>query len=435
MIAKIVSFVARGVYRKIEVHWVEPPRLDTPTLSVSNHFGGLADAIVLLDTLPRRPRIIARDVIWNVPVVGRLMNWIGALPVHKADDGGGGSANDQMFSSCYEGLRGRDQLLIFPEGVTRNEPSIARVKTGAARIVLGARASGVSGIVIQPIGIHYEDKAALRSRVVVQGGAMIDVDEFAASREIGRRRVSADDRDAVDALTALIDTGLRRAAPDYEDWSEAHDLTEAAEITVRAKLESSDLVVPIGLRDRLANALAERPDASRSEIRTAVSEYRSDLDGVGLTDAELTRQLDVGAFLWRLVAQAIIGLLLIPFALLGVVINLIPFLIVKAVGFLRVAPSMLSTIKPAVAVVVFGITWAIEIWMAASRWGISGFASALILIPVYSASVLFVADRAVMMWRLFRRWRAAHKSRGLHDELAAHRAEVVEAVLNVEGVR
>ena len=35
---------------------------------------------------------------------------------------------------------------------------------------------------------------------------------------------------------------LRRAAPDYEDWGEARDLTEAAEITVRAELESGDLV-------------------------------------------------------------------------------------------------------------------------------------------------------------------------------------------------
>ena len=83
-------------------------------------------------SLPPWPANLA--FIWKVPVAGALMKWIGALPVHKAEDRGDTSANDQMFASCYEGLRQGDLLHIFPEGVTRNEPSIARVRTGAARI-------------------------------------------------------------------------------------------------------------------------------------------------------------------------------------------------------------------------------------------------------------------------------------------------------------
>lgn len=428
VIAKIIGFLARAVYRRIDVHWAEPPPAG-PTLSVANHFGGLADGIVVLDTFPRHPRIIARDIIWKIPVAGRLMSWIGALPVHKAEDHGDMSKNDQMFSSCYEGLRQGDQLHIFPEGVTRNEPSIAKVKTGAARIVLGARATGVEGIVILPVGIHYEDKAALRSRIVVQGGRSIDVDEFARELEVDGRRVDADDREAVDGLTECIDTELRRAAPDYADWGEARDLTEAAEITVRAELDSADLVVPIGLRDRLANALAEDPVQRRAEIRSAVAGYRADLDGLGLTDAEFTRQLTTGRFVVRLFGQLLLGLLLLPFAIVGAAINLIPYLVVKAVGLLRVAPSVLSTIKPVAAIVAFGITWGIGLWTAAGQWGISGFFAGIVLLPVYAAAVVFVLDRAVMMWRLFRRWRAAHKSRGLTAELAAHHDRVVEAVL------
>jgi len=428
VIARIVGFLARAFYRRIDVHWTEPAR-SGPVLSVANHFGGLADAIVVLDTLPRHPRIIARDVIWKIPLVGILMNWVGALPVHKSEDRGAMSANDQMFSSCYEGLRQGDLLHIFPEGVTRNEPSIARVKTGAARIVLGARASGVGGITIQPLGIHYEDKAALRSRIVVQGGRTIDVDGFAAPLEVDGRVVTADDRDAVAALTALIDAELRRAAPDYEDWGEARDLTEAAEITVRAELESDDLVVPIALRDRLANVLAELPAPHRVEIRSAVADYRADLDGVGLTDAEFTRQLTAGRFALRLTGQILLGVLLLPFAVVGAGINLIPFLIVKAVGLLRVAPSVMSTIKPIVAMVAFGITWGIQLWRIGEEWGVGGVAAGVVLLPVYAAAVVFVFDRAVMMWRLFRRWRATHKSRGITDELAAHRAAVFEATV------
>ncbi|MEL7210194.1 MAG: 1-acyl-sn-glycerol-3-phosphate acyltransferase, partial [Actinomycetota bacterium] len=169
-IAKLVSFLTRAVYRDVEFYAPEPVPADVPQLTVSNHFGGLADGLLLLDVLPRRPGIVARDVIWRVPVAGRLMSWIGGIPVHKPEDRGSATSNDEMFASCYDALRAGGHILIFPEGVTRNEPSIAPVKTGAARIALGARASGVEDVHVLPVGIHYEDKAALRSRVFVNAG-------------------------------------------------------------------------------------------------------------------------------------------------------------------------------------------------------------------------------------------------------------------------
>ena len=67
------------------------------------------------------------------------MNWIGAIPVHKPEDHNSPTSNDEMFASCYGALDDAGNILIFPEGVTRNEPSIATVKTGAARIAIGAR--------------------------------------------------------------------------------------------------------------------------------------------------------------------------------------------------------------------------------------------------------------------------------------------------------
>ena len=50
-------------------------------------------------------------------------------------------------------------VIILPEGVTRDDPSIASIKTGAARLALGARAHETAGIQITAVGIRYEDKA------------------------------------------------------------------------------------------------------------------------------------------------------------------------------------------------------------------------------------------------------------------------------------
>ena len=167
---KLFAFLTRSLYREVDVYSPVPLPSGEPQLNVANHFGGVSDALLLLGVLPDRPGIVARDVIWKVPFVGRLMNWVGAIPVHKPEDHNSSTSNDEMFASCYDALGDNGNILIFPEGVTRNEPSIAPVKTGAARIAIGARAQGVAGIKIIPLGIHYEDKAALRSRVFINVG-------------------------------------------------------------------------------------------------------------------------------------------------------------------------------------------------------------------------------------------------------------------------
>ncbi len=184
---RIARLVSNLVYREVDI-WVDPTlRGGAPIIAVANHFGGLSDGVLLVDAMPHMPRIVARDVIWKIPVAGQLMTAIGGIPVHRRADGSKAS-NDEMFSSCYEALRDQDTLLIFPEGVTQDVPHLAPVKTGAARIALGARASGVAGILVVPVGMHYEDKAVFRSRVLVNAGPPLDVDDWSARHALHHQR-------------------------------------------------------------------------------------------------------------------------------------------------------------------------------------------------------------------------------------------------------
>ena len=123
---RLARMAANLVYRDIDVHLPAEPIPDGPVLAVANHFGGLADGVLLVDSAPRMPRVVARDVIWKVPVVGRLATGIGMIPVHKAADGGARASNDEMFASAYRALGDRDLVLIFPEGVTQDVPAHGR---------------------------------------------------------------------------------------------------------------------------------------------------------------------------------------------------------------------------------------------------------------------------------------------------------------------
>ena len=156
---------------------------------------------------------------------------------------------------------------------------------------------------------------------------------------------------------------------------------------------------------------------------------RDDLESIGATDAILHARLRTGGFLRALVWQIIIGIFLLPFVAVGIAVNVLPFLLVKAVGHLRVAPSMHSTIKPVVAALAFAIAWGIVIWRVVATFGWAAGGAAFVLLPVYLAAVVLFVERFTLMLRAYRRWRAPAEPQALSEQISARRAAVVEAVL------
>jgi glycerol-3-phosphate O-acyltransferase/dihydroxyacetone phosphate acyltransferase len=395
VVRRLARMMSSLVYREIDIY--ADPALDEaggPTIAVSNHFGGLADGILLVDTLPRMPRVVARDVIFNIPIVGQIASAAGGIPVHRAVDRGPGS-NDETFASCYEALAQDELILIFPEGVTQDVPHIAPVKTGAARIALGAQATGVTDIRIVPVGVHYEAKAVFRSRVLVHVGAPLLLDEWTARHQVDG---GADDHAAVTALTEEITARLQHAAPNYPDWPTAHAYAAAAEIPLH---DVDNRLTP--LRYGNVSLLAEelREGDADGQVLAQAETYRQALIDSGATDVGLARHGEAGAAAqsqsgWR---DVLLSLLLLPYALVGALIGLIPWLLVQAVRLLPAAPAVRATLTPAVATLTFGAEWVFLVWRAASIDGARAGFLALLLTPFFLVTTVFVAERLTLAWR------------------------------------
>ncbi len=427
-IKRLVSFAVFFLYERVEVLASTSADLPdgAPVLAVSNHFGGFADPFLLVYASPVVPRIVARDKIWKVPFAGWIMNAIGAIPVHKPKEQKGPSSNKDMFASCYAALAAGEPLLIFPEGITREDPSIAPVKTGAARIALGARQEGTAGIRILPIGIHYENKAALRSNVFINAGTPIDLDA-SIEQYAPEGQASPDNRDAVARLTADIELYLRRVAPNFSDWHEAKTLTHAAEVTLRS--EAADPAAPVSIADRdlLAADLARVDASDKSAIMTATEELDGDLSGVGLTDAEVYHKMGTGSFVGFLIRSALVLLVAIPLALVGLTVNIWPLLLVGAIGFLPVEPAVKATAKPAGAIVFFGIAWAIAVWQAFRESVIAGVVTG-ILLPLSLAALVYASERVVRIAKVAKQWIRGRRVEAIGEQVVAKRAAVGHAV-------
>lgn len=399
---RIARTLANIVYRDIDVHLPAGSVPQGPVLAVANHFGGLADGVLLVDSLPRMPRVVARDVIWRIPLVGRLFSALGGIPVHRSADGGT-TSNDEMFRSCYDALRAEDLVLIFPEGVTQDVPHMAEVRTGAARIALGARADGVVGVRVLPIGLHYENKAGFRSRVLVDVGEAIDLDEWAGARRAG----GADDRAAVRDLTALVDSGLRRVAPDFPDWETARVLSTAAEVVLH-DVAPAPAGVQYGDQELLAARLNRLPDPGRAALVESAAGYRATLRRLGSSDSAIVHAVAPQGTResreWLL--DLFLVVVLAPYAMLGVLAAAVPLTCVLVLSRLPIAPAVRATLVPAVALLAFTGEALFLAWRALDQRGWEVGLFALMVFAFLVGAVFAVHERLTL---LLRRWRSRRR--------------------------
>lgn len=171
------KLVVKLFYRKFEVTGINHLPNDRGIVLCANHVNALADPVIAQAATDKLVRPLARSGLFQQPLLGWWLRQLGAVPIYRpGDKGSNASQNKDSFARCYELLYEAQTLIIFPEGQSHSDSHLHRLKSGAARLTLGAlEANGIAPAVI-PVGLNFSRKGHFRGDILVNFGAPVDFD-------------------------------------------------------------------------------------------------------------------------------------------------------------------------------------------------------------------------------------------------------------------
>jgi 1-acyl-sn-glycerol-3-phosphate acyltransferase len=365
-------------YRRIEIIGLHRVPDRGAVVFASNHPNGLVDPLFLLCLAPRPVSFLGKAPLMKMFFVGWVARKFETIPVYRRQDRTKGS-NEETFEAARSVLNSNGAIAIFPEGTTHSDPRLRELKTGAARIALGAELDGVT---VVPTGIYYKAKHRFRSEAMLVFGEPIHV-RPATLDENGEPP-----RDAVDGLTARIDDAID-AVTLQADSHAALELIGLAEDLYSAD-EKQPLSEELDLRRQFIESyrrMRERDPARLERLESMVGQLDAELRAAHLEVHDLR---GVRIRLWALFRAVI----LLPLALIG---GLISFPAWKLVGlmarrFSKGEDALLATVKLIAALALYPLSWivfALAIGFASQPlWG----AVALFLMPGLSFIALRVFE-------------------------------------------
>lgn len=366
-------------FKRIEVFNLDKLPKDGGILFVSNHPNALIDPALLFVALPRNIAFLAKSTLFKMPVIGYLVKTVGALPLYRQQDSGADvSKNNETFTVARELLKKGGAIAIFPEGISHDKPQLQPLKTGAARIALGAVSSGKDpsslALRVVPVGLFYTEKTTFRSEALLHIGDAFDVLPVELDAD------GHPPRDAVRNLTSEIENGLRSVTFNAANDEDAEVAKIAEEVFTSVTPHSENLAERLEMLRKFINSPENEGDA---QLERRLAEYDRKLEKLKIGSEFLALADYSKRFIVR---QALIRswylVMLAPFAIFGAIIHFPAYYVGKFMAWSQTKKGFLdmaSTMKLLTGLVLMPLTWivvAIILEIAGFGWKI-----ALVSIP------------------------------------------------------
>lgn len=325
----LMQLTTKGFFKTISVRNKELIPARGPLMILANHPSTFMDPIVITTILKRDVYYLAKGELFK----GKLASWIlpklHMIPVYrKQDDPNQMEKNKDTFKKCFEHLEKGGAILMFPEGTSITERKLRPIKTGAARIVLGAeeRNNFELGVKVITIGLNYENPHRFNRTLFVNIDQPIHTKDY-------KEAYLQDNFKACAQLTEQIRTQLEALIISIYD-NQVNELEAAVEHLYKNKLtkemgiNKKDNEAAFILSKNITKSVAyfiEHQPAFAEQMHKRINEYLNNLNRIGLSDNDLNKDNKSKSIINNTIKALYTIILGFPVYVYGLINNYLPF--------------------------------------------------------------------------------------------------------------
>lgn len=431
--ATIVRWLARMAIRLFyRVDRVGEVPASGAVMLLPNHPNALLDPALIWTTSGRDVRFLAKSPLFEGPL-RPLVVGSGAIPVYRRhDEGADVSKNREAFAAVDAALAEGDAICLFPEGISHSTGRLVPLRTGAARMALGAEHAGAR-VALVAVGLNFERKTAFRSRVTIVYGQPFTCADLAASlAEDGvAKDGAAEHMTAVRGLTDRIASHMRRLLVEADPGADAALVERVDRLYAAARGRVGDGEDRVARRRAIAvgmQRLRAADPARYDDILMQVRRYDDRLRRFGLRDRHLDWQVPAPDAARFAVRESSIALVLLPLAIAAMIVFYVPYRLTgRAARWFTGEPDVAATAKVVGGAIVYAV-WFLA--LAAAAWWLAGARAALLLLallPAMAIAGLFAIERESAVIDAVRAWFVLRRTApGTRERLRRHRSELAD---------
>jgi glycerol-3-phosphate O-acyltransferase / dihydroxyacetone phosphate acyltransferase len=398
-IIAILRITVRIFFRHIEMVGLDRIPRESSIIFVLNHPNGLVDPALVLSIFPRPVSLLAKAPLFRMPVIGLFVRALNSLPVYRHQDKGQDTArNRETFEKARLILLRGGTIAIFPEGVSHSSPNLLPLKTGTARIALGAKSIDSSlDLKIVPVGLYYTAKQTFRSSVLLYFGESIEVEEteLDSNGEPPKDRVYELSNRIAEALKAITLNA---------DHDEALATIKRAERIFSSEDNGiggkSSLIRELDLQRRFVDGYTYHRIHSPEKLAlldARIRRYEEELTQLGLDPHDLSApSYSLSTVARYTLFRTLLFIALFPFTVAGVALNYLPYRLVGhlATRFAKKQDDVISTFKMIASLLFFPLNWLILSLLVYSYYG---WIEATVIF-IFSSLTGYIAVRYLEEW-------------------------------------
>ena len=392
-LVRFMTLVARTFYKRIEVVGLENVPANGAVILAGNHPNALIDGLLVMSHAGRQPvHLLGNAKLWKIPLLARLLDAIGAVPVQRREEHGADADNRNVFERVDEVLARGGCVAIFPEGISHTDSKLSTLKTGTARMALGAAARRNADVAIVPFGLTYLDRHRFRSQVLLHFGPAMPIDEHRV------KAYRTDKVETVRQLTSELRERLSRVTLNAPDWATLRFIHAARRLykPMSANLTPS---IYVALSRRFVEHYARfagEPDIQR--LRAEIETYQSQLELLGLKDHQLNQPVSARIAMTTIIWRTALVLLLLPLALPGAIVVLpIAWLAATVSSWYSYDVDDIATLKVTTAVPILLVAYSLATIAVGLAFGWVWALLAVLLVPISLFATLFVLEKQAQL--------------------------------------